>query len=90
MSRNLKQSSAIAYLRQLCCSGLDRESVIPEFLRAVQAVIPSGSNVYTSIDEKLKVSYFVLELFSDILAETVPLVDNYFTPNAQGTYCLLA
>ena len=37
MNRNLKQSSAIAYLRQLCCSGLDKEIVIQEFLRAVQS-----------------------------------------------------
>lgn len=48
--QNPKHSKAIAYIRQLCCSGLDKEIVIPEFLRAVQAVIPSGSNTFSGVD----------------------------------------
>jgi hypothetical protein len=39
MNKNLKQTRAMAYLRQLCCSGLDKAVVIPEFLRAVVQVI---------------------------------------------------
>jgi hypothetical protein len=51
MKQNLKQSNAIAYLRQLCCLGLSKEVVIPEFLRAVRAVIPSDNNLFTGINE---------------------------------------
>ena len=44
-----KHSNDTAYLRQLCCLGLDKEIVIAEFLRAVRSVIPSENNVCTTL-----------------------------------------
>jgi DNA-binding CsgD family transcriptional regulator len=81
MNRNLKHSNAIAYLRQLCCSGLDKEVVIQEFLRAVQAVIPSGSNTFSGTDEKLTPSYHITEFVVDESDEVTPLmISGYLTP----------
>ena len=77
----MKQSNAIAYLRQLCCSGLGKEIVIPEFLRAVKAVLPSGSNTFSEVSERLNPTYHMLELVVTDLDEQTPLViANFFTP----------
>lgn len=76
-----KRNNAIAYLRQLCCSGLAREAVIPEFLRAIHAVIPSVNNVFTGADDKLGMAYFMLEHVPDDYFETTaPVLSQYFTP----------
>ncbi|MGZ8163489.1 MAG: hypothetical protein ACXWTT_11555, partial [Methylobacter sp.] len=76
----MKQSKALAYLRQLCCLGLGKEIVIPEFLRAVQTVIPSGSNVFTAIDEQLITRYAILEFITAEVFELAPaIVPGFFT-----------
>jgi GAF domain-containing protein len=81
MNRNPKHTNAIAYLRQLCCSGLNKEIVIPEFLRAVQAVIPSGNNTFSGTDEQLNPAYHLTEFVLDELDEVIPLVlAGYLTP----------
>ncbi len=81
MNQNLKQSNAIAYLRQLCCLGLDKGIVIPEFLRAVQTVIPSGSNTFTGVDERFTPSYHLLEFVPTEFDEVTPLVvSSFYTP----------
>ena len=81
MKQNSKHSHLIAYLRQLCCSGLGKEIVIPEFLRAVQSVLPSGSNTFSGIDEQFKPSYHILEFVVTDLDEQTPLViASFFTP----------
>ena len=79
MKQNPKHSNAIAYLRQLCCSGLDKEIVIPEFLRAVQTVIPSGSNAFSGVDESLHSSYHILEFVDAELDEAPAVISDYFT-----------
>jgi DNA-binding CsgD family transcriptional regulator len=81
MKQNPKHSHAIAYLRQLCCSGLAKEIVIPEFLRAVKAVIPSHNIVFTGTDDKLGITYFMLESVPDDFFETsASVLGQYFTP----------
>lgn len=57
----MKRNNALAYLRQLCCSGLSKEIVIPEFLSAVQTLLPSENNTFTGVDEKLKPVYQITE-----------------------------
>jgi DNA-binding CsgD family transcriptional regulator len=47
----VKHSKQMAYLRQLCCLGLGKDIVIPEFFKAVKVVIPSSNNVMTRINE---------------------------------------
>lgn len=77
----MKQSNALAYLRQLCCLGLSKEIVIPEFLRAVQTVLPSGNNTFSGVDEQLNSAYHLFEFVVAELAEFTPVViSNYFTP----------
>jgi DNA-binding CsgD family transcriptional regulator len=81
MKQNPKHSNAIAYLRQLCCSGLAKETVIQEFLRAVQTVIPSGNNTFSGADEKLTPSYHITDFVVDELDEATPVVvANYLVP----------
>jgi GAF domain-containing protein len=81
MKQNPKHSNAIAYLRQLCCSGLDKETVIPEFLRAVQTVIPSGNNTFSGADEQLNPTYHMTGFVVDELDEVTPVVlANYLVP----------
>lgn len=80
----MKQKNALAYLRQLCCSGLGKEIVIPEFLRAVQVVLPSGSNVFTGADEQLNPTYHLLEFVIDDINELIPIIiANYLTPERR-------
>ena len=45
----MKPSNALASVRQLCCLGLPRETLIAELLTAVQAVIPSSANVFVGL-----------------------------------------
>jgi DNA-binding CsgD family transcriptional regulator len=52
MIRTAKNRVNIAYLRQLCCSGLNEEVIVPEFLKAVQTVIPSDNNIFTGLTER--------------------------------------
>lgn len=86
MIQNAKQSNAIAYLRQLCCLGLDKEILIPEFLRAVKKVIPSGSNVFAVVNEQFKPSRFILEFVNDELDEETPvIVTNFFSPDCRSS-----
>jgi len=70
----LKQSNAIAYLRQLCCSGLGKEIVIPEFLRAVQSVLPSCNNVFSGCNEHFIPSYHILGFALAELDEDAPVI----------------
>jgi DNA-binding CsgD family transcriptional regulator len=81
MKQNPKHSNAIAYLRQLCCSGLDKHIVITEFLRAVQTVIPSGSNTFSVTDEQLNATYHLTEFVVDELDEQTPeIIASFHTP----------
>ncbi|MGZ8160698.1 MAG: helix-turn-helix transcriptional regulator [Methylobacter sp.] len=72
MIQNAKQSKAIAYLRQICCSGLGSEIVIPEFLRALHQVVPSGRNWYTCFDDQFNISYQIPDY---LIPELVALAD---------------
>jgi DNA-binding CsgD family transcriptional regulator len=87
MRQNPKHSNAIAYLRQLCCSGLSKEVVIPEFLRAVQAVIPSCSNTFSGVDEQLSPTYHLLGFNTPETDETTYVViSSYFTPQRLSQF----
>jgi DNA-binding CsgD family transcriptional regulator len=80
MTQHQKHSKSIAYLRQLCCLGLSKEAVIPEFLRAVQTVLPSNSNTFTGVDGRLKPSYHILGFDSSEIGKLTAIVmPSYFT-----------
>ena len=57
----MKQAKAQAYIRQLCCLGLGKEAMLPELLRALHAVIPSETNVFTGMDDKMLPAHVVVE-----------------------------
>jgi DNA-binding CsgD family transcriptional regulator len=81
----MKHSNDIAYLRQLCCLGLGREILIPEILKAVQSVIPSGNNFFIGINQDGKPSYYLTEMpaqkFQDCAAQVVP---QFFTSEKRS------
>ena len=87
MKQNPKHSNAIAYLRQLCCFGLDKETVIPEFLRTVQTVIPSGSNTFSGVDEHLNTAYHFTEFITPELDEVTPAVIASFYTSERLSLC---
>lgn len=81
----MKHSNDIAYLRQLCCLGLGKAIVIPEFLKAVQSVIPSGNNFFIGINQDGKPSYYLTEMmsqkFQDCAAQVLP---HFFTQEKRS------
>ena len=81
----MKHNNDIAYLRQLCCLGLGREILIPEFLKAVQTMIPSGNNFFIGINQDGKPSYYLTEMpaqkFQDCVAQVVP---QFFTSKKRS------
>ena len=81
MNKNLKKARAIAYLRQLCCSGLNKELVIPEFLVAIKSVLPSGSNCLCDVSKHFKPSDYFLEPGDDGLNNLLQIIVDYWTPN---------
>lgn len=81
----MKQSNALAYLRQLCCSGLSKEIVIPEFLRAVQTVLPSENNTFTGIDEQLNPAYHIADFdIADLFEHVSVIKANFVTPERSS------
>ena len=86
----MNQNNALAYLRQLCCSGLSKEIVIPEFLRAVQTVLPSGNNTFTGVDELLNPAYHLLEFADAGLDERAHrVISCFYTPERRHRAAVL-
>jgi DNA-binding CsgD family transcriptional regulator len=81
MNKNQKQTRKIAYLRQLCCSGLDKEIVIPEFLRAVQQVLPSSSNTCCLVEKKFAPAEFFLDYGPIDIPGFHDIMLGYWIPN---------
>ena len=81
----MKHCNEIAYLRQLCCLGLGRDIVIPEFLKAVQSVIPSGNNFFTGTNQSGAPVNCLTEMFvpnlQEIAAENLP---RFFTQEKRS------
>lgn len=59
----MKHFNDLAFLRQLCCLGLGKEIVMPEFLKAVAQIIPSSNNLFIGISENGEPDYFLGESF---------------------------
>ncbi|MEQ1559559.1 MAG: helix-turn-helix transcriptional regulator [Methyloglobulus sp.] len=64
----MKNAKQMAYLRQLCCLGLGKDIVIPEFLKAVKTVIPSNNNLATKVGEDGIPCEIIIDMFSPELA----------------------
>jgi DNA-binding CsgD family transcriptional regulator len=67
----MKKPNALAYIRQLCCLGLGKEVMIPELLRAVQAVVPSSGNTFVGLGEKFIPAYGITEF---VIPEVISLL----------------
>ena len=81
----MKHSNDIAYLRQLCCLGLGREILIPEILKAVQSVIPSGNNFFIGVNQDGKPSYYLTEMLAQKFQEcATQVLPQFFTPEKRS------
>jgi DNA-binding CsgD family transcriptional regulator len=54
-------ASRLAYVRQLCCLEVEWKAVLPDLLRALETVIPSGPNVFLSLTRKFEHDHLVVE-----------------------------
>jgi DNA-binding CsgD family transcriptional regulator len=83
----MKHSKSMAYLRQLCCLGFGKDIVIPEFLKAVESVIPSGNNILTHLDEKgVPVSVIINLFIPDIVIIARELIPSYHIPERNRIF----
>ncbi len=81
----MKPSHALAYLRQICCSGLSREVAITEFLRSLPLLIPSNSNTFSVGELGLIPTYHLAGFdLSDMTATASDIIDQYHTPERQA------
>lgn len=80
----MKQSNAIAYLRRLCCSGLSKEIVIAEFLRALPTLIQSHHNTFSGTDARLYPQYHIAGFDLAGMRDTIPaIVAEFHTQERQ-------
>ncbi|MDD1621866.1 MAG: LuxR C-terminal-related transcriptional regulator [Methylococcaceae bacterium] len=80
----MKQSHALAYLRQICCSGLSRDIALTEFLRAVPMLIPSNSNTLTISEDGTCPCYHLAGFDLSDMADAIPdIVADYHKPDLQ-------
>jgi len=79
----MKHSNAIAHLRRLCCSGLNMEIVIEEFLRAVPTLIASNNNTFTGTDDQLYPKYHIASFDIADMRETIPNIVASFHTSAR-------
>lgn len=74
----MKSSHALPYLRQLCCSGLRKELVVSEFLRALPHAIPSNSNTFSGGDALFNPTYHLCGTPEPDKADFIPAVISAF------------
>ncbi|MGY6277900.1 helix-turn-helix transcriptional regulator [Methylomonas sp. MgM2] len=81
----MKSSHALPYLRQLCCSGLRKELVVSEFLRALPHAIPSNSNTFSGGDALFNPTYHLCGTPEPDKADFIPaVVSAYFNPERKS------
>jgi DNA-binding CsgD family transcriptional regulator len=90
MRNNPKQAKGVAYLRQICCSGLGSEIAIPEFLRALHHVIPSGRNWFTAVDGQLNYLYqtpdYIIPEMEELYEAATFAFSTFYTKKVLNSY----
>lgn len=77
----MKHTHALAYLRQICCSGLSLEIAIAEFLRSLPMLIPSNSNTFSICDYRLRPTYHLAGVdVGDSAIAIRSILDDFHTP----------
>lgn len=79
----MKKNAALAYLRQICCSGLGSDVAISEFLRSVCYAIPSNSNTFSQRDENLRPTYFIPGFDMGEMAKSFPHIVTDFNTSKR-------
>lgn len=83
----MKQSKSMAYLRQLCCLGLGKDVVIPEFLDAVRDVIPSNNNLFARLDDNGVPAEVIINIFHpEIVYVARSLIPQIHTPERNRLF----
>lgn len=78
----MSPSKPQAYIRQLCCLGLARETLLAELLRALHCIISSEDNFFVGVDACNRPVYVLAEKFSlEALDLYLNEPDQFFTPD---------
>ncbi|MGR9052180.1 MAG: helix-turn-helix transcriptional regulator [Gammaproteobacteria bacterium] len=76
----MKQSHTLAYLRQICCSGLSWETAMIEFNRTVSNLISSHNNGITVCREGFQLAYLLAEYdLTDIASIAPEIISDFLT-----------
>jgi DNA-binding CsgD family transcriptional regulator len=84
----MKQSNVLAYLRQLCCLGLPKEALLPEFLKQVKSVIPSDFNMLNGTNKHFIPTYCIPETPVDKLDEIYLETNRLFWTQEKVLRCM--
>jgi DNA-binding CsgD family transcriptional regulator len=77
----MSPNHASAYLRQICCSGLNGDTAIVEFLKAVPILISSNSNTFSVCERGLDPTYHLAGFdLGDMAAKVSKIVSHHHTP----------
>lgn len=52
----MKKSAAVAYIRRLCCSGINSQHLMPDLLPAVRKLVRADHGIFCWIDRSLEIS----------------------------------
>lgn len=74
----MKNSKDIAYFRQLCCSGLNKDIVIPELLRAIR-LMHSNNPQYTHEINRTPITCWLSHDLSEVINYLCELSQGYWT-----------
>lgn len=81
----MKNAKAQAYIRQLCCLGLDKDVMILELLRALHNLIPSENNAFAKIDARMVPTHVFLEYFvPEAMEAFINEQERIFSPVVAG------
>ncbi|MGY6277906.1 helix-turn-helix transcriptional regulator [Methylomonas sp. MgM2] len=76
----MKQSHALAYLRQICCSGLSWEMAMSEFLHTVPKLIASHNNGITVCRDGFQLAYLIADYdLTDIASIAPGIISDFLT-----------
>jgi DNA-binding CsgD family transcriptional regulator len=57
----MKSTTAVSYVRQLCCLGLGGQAIMPGLLKALHCIVPSDSNGFFWVDKDLAMTQLYAE-----------------------------
>jgi DNA-binding CsgD family transcriptional regulator len=84
----MKKNSAIAYIRRLCCLGIEFPAVLPELLASIRLVIPTGPTMIFPLNQNLTMAYAIPEfVIPDVEALFIAKFPDFINPAFNFRWC---